>query len=344
MKKFLSMLLAVVLVLSLGTVAFADNQDASFTKTYKITNSGTSNPEETFTFTYEAYKITNSNNNLQVSDMPAITASTVKFDAGTATVAGLEKSVDVALSDINWPGVGIYYYYVTESAGKTAGVTYSSAKPTLKVTVAYDQGTNTYYTAFVSLNVDVDENEDGKTDVKTAGFENTYSAGSLSIKKTVTGNMGDQGKYFAVKVELTGENGLTYLNSYSVTGGSYAQNPETISIGTETTFYLKHDETITISNLPYDVTYTVVEDDYTSETAGAYDAAKYSLNGATATTTSVSAEKLDAASESVVITNNKSAGVDTGISLDSMPYVVMLVVVCAGLFVVLAKKRAAREN
>ncbi len=61
-------------------------------------------------------------------------------------------------------------------------------------------------------------------------------------------------------------------------------------------------------------------------------------------TTGCTTRLIDSEKETATITNNKGADPDTGITLDSMPYVVMLVVVCAGLFVVLAKKRAAREN
>lgn len=331
MKKIISFALALILALSMSTVAFAaDNQDASFNKTYKITNEGTSNPEETFTFTFTADRVTDSNNNLGVANMPAIADSTISYDAGTATVAGLQKAVSVALSNVTWPGVGVYYYQVKETSGNTAGVTYDSATAYLKVTVAYDEGTNTYYTAFVTLNL-ADENRDGITDNKTGGFTNEYSAGSLSIKKIVTGNMGDQSAYFAVKVTLTGEADKTYLDSYRVTGGSSDRNPSTIAIGTETTFYLKHDETITISNLPYNVTYTVVEDDYTSQEKGAYKAAHYEFSD--------TAKKIDSASDTVQITNEKSTTVDTGINMDSMPYILLLAVAFVGLFVFVSKKR-----
>lgn len=339
MKKLFATLLALAMVLSMSVCAFAkENTDASFTKTYKITNADTSNPKETFTFTFTADKVTDSNKNLTTAKMPAIPASTVMFDEGAATTEGLEKTVSVALANIEWPGVGVYYYTVNETAGKTAGVTYDDRTAYLKVTVAYDEGTDTYYTAFATLNL-ADDNSDGITDVKTAGFTNVYTAGKLEVKKTVSGNMGDKSAYFDVTITLTGENGKTYADSYAVDGGSHADNPETIKINEATTFKLKDGETITIDNLPYGVTYTVCEADYTSETNGAYDAAKYSLNGAEATINPVSDEELDTASEKVEITNNKGTTVDTGISLDSMPYILMLAVAVIGCVALVGKKR-----
>ena len=331
-KKLLGLVLSLSLALGMSTVALAANQDASFTKTYKKTNTDTQNPTEIFTFTYTAYKVTDSNKNLKVSDMPTIVNSTVTFATNTATKKGLEKKVNVALSDVTWPGVGIYYYEVKETPGNTAGVSYDPATAYLKVTVAYDEGTDTYYTAFVTLDgTFADDNEDGKTDVKIGGFINTYSAGALKIKKTVTGNMGNKDTYFAVKVKLTGETGKTYLDSYAVTGGSYTSNPTSIAIGAETTFYLKDSDTITISNLPYGVTYTVVEDDYTSEATGGYETAAYKFSDDN--------KKIDTPADSVEITNTKNVGIDTGILVDSMPYILILAFVCTGLLIFCLRRR-----
>lgn len=373
MKKILSIMLALVLMLSMATVAFATdtgdgagdgtvdvtpgeaggegenpgeeetpdlkkNENPTFTKTYKITNADTKNPEETFTFTFTADHVTDSNVDPATVKMPDIPNSTVKFDAGTATTSGLPKDVTVALNNVAWPGVGVYYYKVNETAGQTAGVTYDNHTAWLKVTVAYDEGTKTYYTAFVTLSLE-DKDKDGITDVKTDGFTNEYSAGNLSIKKNVTGNMGNQDAYFAVKVTLTGETGKTYLGSYDVSASTNEDNPTSIKIDEETVFYLKHNETITISNLPYGVKYTVVENDYTTEANGKYDAPSYSLNGSSVE--SVSDKEIGAASASVVITNNKGTVVDTGVVLDSLPYILMLAVVGVGMVLFFSKKRRA---
>lgn len=151
------------------------------------------------------------------------------------------------------------------------------------------------------------------------------------MTKNVTGNMGDTSAYFKVTVTLTGENGKTYANSYAVTGGSKTDNPNTIAIGTATEFYLKNGETITIANLPYGVTYTVVEDDYTSVEKGGYEEASY--------TWSDEGKEIDSASDTVTITNNKGTTVDTGIILDSMPYMALLAVAALGMGAVVLRKR-----
>lgn len=347
MKKLLSLMMTLLLVLGLSTAAFAEDvpastpgtdeqqptttsRDAAFTLTYKLANENTTSPAESFTFTFTADHVTDSNNATKKT-MPTIEDATVAFTSGEATTTGVTKPVNVALSDVQWPDVGVYYYKVNETSGKTAGVSYDNATAYLKVTVAYNEEHNTYYTAFVTLTL-ADADKDGINDTKTAGFTNTYSAGSLAITKTVTGNMGDRDTYFDVKVKLTGEDGKDYQNSYTVTGGSSESNPKTIEIGKETTFQLKHDETITIANLPYGVTYTVVEDNYSTQ------------GYATTTAFGDDGKKIDTAKDTVTITNNKQVGVDTGIGLDSLPYILVLAIACAGLVAFVSRKRMMREN
>ena len=124
MKKLLSLALVLVLVLSLGAAAYAaDNKDASFNVTYKLANDGTSSPAETFTFTFTNGQVTDAAAGVNA---PAISASTVSFDAGEATAAGATKAVSVNLAGVDWPSVGIYTYDVKQTAGNTAGVSYDT--------------------------------------------------------------------------------------------------------------------------------------------------------------------------------------------------------------------------
>ncbi|MFR9067194.1 MAG: hypothetical protein ACLVJH_10105 [Faecalibacterium prausnitzii] len=42
--------------------------------------------------------------------------------------------------------------------------------------------------------------------------------------------MGNKEKYFKFTVQLTGEEGKTYQDSYAITGGSYDANPDSVEI------------------------------------------------------------------------------------------------------------------
>lgn len=252
------------------------------------------------------------------------------------------------LSDIEWPSIGVYTYDVEETAGLTGGVTYDGDTLKMKVTVAYDDDGAEYYVAFVTMSFE-DANGDGISEEKTGGFQNVYNVGDLEITKTVAGNMGDKTKYFEVAVTLTGETGKTYADSYAVEGGSYASNPKTIAVGTTATFYLKHGETLTIADLPAGISYEIVETAANTEgyitavTNSDTDGDVETTNeGDTTTYTGKATGSIDAGDDiTVAYTNTKGTTVDTGIVLDSMPYILMLAVACMGLVVVFTKKRRA---
>lgn len=337
MKKILSLALALVLVLSMSTVAFAaagkettytDMSTVTLSKEYELTNDGTTSPAETFAFSdLTCTNVTDAAAGVSTKNAPVPTIASVSYNAGEAGGGNAKKNITITLP--TYTSVGIYTYTFTEIDGGTAGVTYRSAPITLVVTVI-EQGGKVRVAA-------VHTEGEGKT--KSGEFNNEYSAGSLSVKKTVTGIMGDQQKEFTVKVTFTAPEGDTVREAITYVDDTESK---TIAAGEgwtgskEVEITLKHGETVTFTNIPYGVTYTVVEDDYTAPNAGGYDKADYTFDDGN--------KKIDSASENVTITNNKGGVVDTGINMDSMPYILMLAVVFMGLFVFFSKKRMMREN
>ena len=336
MKKFMSLLLALFLVASLGSAAFADDytdmSTVTLTVTYNEANEGSTSPAEALAFTIERISVTDSAEGVTAENMPLPTLGTVAYDQGAAGNAG-EMAKNLTITLPKYTSVGIYTYTIKQTAGTNAGVEYWSEDIRLVVTVIQDAATGLIRVAAVHT-------EGTGTGQKSDDITNTYSAGSLAVTKTVTGNMGDRSKYFAIKVTLTGEDGKTYPNQYAVSGGSKltdgttAETTASISVdGQSRTFYLKHGETFTIENLPYGVTYTVAEADYTTE---GYEEAEIIFPDQN--------KKIDTASETVGITNNKQATVDTGIVLDSLPYVLLLVLSIGGAVLFLLKRRSSRES
>ena len=332
MKRLYAFLLALALCLALSVPALAtegqmqnygDMDTVVLTKTYELTNAGTVSPAEEFTFTIERTALSDAAEDITVANMPLPTVASVSYAAGEAGSATAAKEIVISLPA--YTSVGIYTYMIRETDQHTAGVAYWGEDIRLVVTVIEQDG---------KIRVAAVHTE-GEGEQKSSAITNTYSAGSLSFTKHVTGLLGDKSKYFKVTVTLTGEPGKTYADSFAVSGGSDSRNPDAITLAAATEFYLKDGETITVANLPYGVSYTVEEADYTGDNGG-YAAAVYAYGDETKT--------VDSAAETVSITNSKGGTVDTGVMLDSAPYVLALAAVCAiGTAAFLRKRRSSRH-
>ena len=316
-----------------GAVSAEEAQTVDITKVYSLLNSGTTAPAEDFEFT-----ITAKDEAPQLQQAGAgvdtVTISYNNTDASyTATTAGTKQTVSLAFP-INDSSVkvGEYVYEIEETSGSTAGVVYSDRKITVTVLVVNKADGTGLEIGSISYEVSEGKLQDGE------GFQNQYKAvESLDITKNVTGSLGDKTKYFEVTVKLTGENGVTTPEKFAVSYEGEYVNPTEIVVGAETKFYLKDDETISIKNVPYGVTYTVVESDYTGDDG--YDAAKYTVNGADVDAVN---DEVDSSTESVEITNNKGVNINNGVILDNIPYLILIaVVIAAAIFLVLRRRTNA---
>ena len=161
---------------------------------------------------------------------------------------------------------------------------------------------------------------------------NTYTPKvcDLTISKTVGGNMGDQSKEFAFTATLSGED-------YTFDGVTYSiNNGETQSAGpgTECTFNLKHGDSITFIDLPIGATFTVTE---TSYSESGYVT---TVDGETRSSKTIT---LAETNSGIAFVNRKDVTVDTGVLLDTLPYILILCVVAVG-SVLLIKKRRNRDD
>ena len=341
MKKLFALLLAVAMIFSFATVALAVTADAetiTITKWYENPNAAVS-PAETLNFTIVSQSVTDAAVGINVENMPVPTVASVAFsegDAGKVVVEGASADYkckkDIVVTLPTYTSVGIYTYTINETAGTMAGVTYYTDDITLVVTVIQDTDGKVRVAA-------VHTEDNIGTDAKNDTFKNTYEAGKLAISKTVTGNLGDQEKEFDVTVTFTAPEGKTVGAPIT-----YVEEGETKTIegGWNTsktvTIQLKHEETITFQNIPYGVSYEVYEANYSAD---GYDAPIYKIGSITIQDYDfvLQGAVMDSAEESVAITNNKETAVDTGITLDAMPYVLILAVAVCGLGLVMTKKR-----
>lgn len=278
----------------------SDESEVTVTKVYKLRNGDTVSPEEIFTLVQEGDGTVTDGEAASAPHLGTVTGAS--YTLGNATKDGVEKTITIMLPE--YERVGVYEYTLKEVIPDrpTAGVIYRSAAIRLVVTVV--QGENG------KLRIAAVHTEDENGD-KNDSFENIYEAGKLNITKTVKGNLADPDRYFEFKVKLTGDSKKLYKESYNITGGSYAQNPDTISVGEEKTVHLKHGETITIPDLPYGVSYTV------TETADS----KYT------TTSENTSGTISSAETTASFTNTRTGTIDMGVNLDNIPYVLAFIVV-----------------
>ena len=295
----------------------------------------------------------------------------------TLTVSSGDK-VDSknVLTNKTFTAAGKYTFSVIENAendldDKGYGLTVSKAKYTVDVYVKNKKdGTGTYvYSVVVNKELDdngnqstgkVDPNpEDGKGDNSGFRFVNTYTkqAGTkdpddpnknlaLSISKTVAGDYGDKTRGFTFNVTInlpsTADDSKEYIGKVGETEYKFKDHVSTVVT-------LAHGQKLKFEDLPAGTKYSVIEtgtDNYTP-------LASIIENGEPATTLSsnegASLEVLNklvgekANSAAFTNTYDDNSVTPTGIIINNLPFVLMVVVAGSGLALYVVSKRRSHQ-
>lgn len=194
---------------------------------------------------------------------------------------------------------------------------------------------------------------------------------NVTITKQVTGLLGDTNKEFAFNVSIT-------QNGTACTGVTAKKGDQTVS--DLTNFTLKHNETVTLENVPIGATITVNEstpgEHYTVYSTGYNDGQNGSgevtfkyvavANTAAASDTDeadlmlLSMEEdtaVDAdgdpvayaagtkvTNNQIIVTNHCGLLPDTGVLLDTLPYIVILAVVAGGVALLMLRKHRKEDD
>ena len=183
-----------------------------------------------------------------------------------------------------------------------------------------------------------------KQNSNTVVFTNTYSVPNLSsmtIKKVVTGAFGERTKEFAFSVTLE--------NADCSTAGVE------ISKGTLNSFTLKHGEEVSLKDIPVGTTITVTEtgaDEYETKATNYKNYIKtgdrtftYTVEEQNGTAVLKSKDNNQTvADNAIVVTNDYDGNPDTGVLLDTLPYLILLAVAVAGGVLVVVRKRKHRDE
>ena len=318
MKRLLILTLVLVLLM-VPTAAFGDTSltmmEGLIPQSFTLASPGKLNPAETFTYEFSQEEAQAGTNLTSV----IIPDTIISYELG-ATGA---RTGEIDLTNFASAPIGRYTYRVTQQVGDTAGMNYSTHTGTLVV----DKETNGAVKNYLTIR------STGETPSKHMNFDTTFSAGDLTIAKTVTGNLGDYTKLFDVTVTLQAPEGKTVQNGvmHLLKNGVATEPAQAMFSDGEATvhFQLKHNETFIIKNLPYGVTYTVVE----TEPGAGYEVS-YDGNEGT----------IAAVTQHAAITNHKSSLIPTGISFNSVPYTLMLIGAIAGLAYLALRRRKGNEG
>lgn len=326
MKKFLALVMAMMMILAMGTVAFADKVSYTATtatefkeiiKTYTSENNVVVNETLTFASTAAKTNPDGGDANLSVADL---IVSSLNPGTLTVTIPSLSK-------------VGTYEWTIKENAGSTAGVTYSTDEVHVIVYVGYDNDTN----SLKILNTTSYIKKENGTKAKT--FENTFKSGEFTVEKKVIGDMASKNDEFEITVTLTSDKKVG--TDVSLAGTTVTPSQWTESNGkwtaTSKLDYSQAGGAKTFSNIPVGVTVTVSE---TESDMNGYTLESIKMGTSTFTSLTV-ADDTDA---QIVVTNKAGdVNIETGISMDNAPYMMIMALVVLAGAAMLLKKRAYND-
>lgn len=264
---------------------------------------------------------THINVQFKVQDVGKDTFALVRDYGGAFTVPSTGSSI--SLSNIDRPDV--------PRAGQTQAE-YPLTKPTADGTIYKFYGWYTNQDCTADSKFDFDED----TIAEDTTFYAKYvpASANLTISKTVTGKLGDTNKAFTFTITKADGTAANITNTNIEISEADRAKVEWKGNGQ---FTLKDGASITFKNLPSGE-YKVIEDSYTHyETSYVVDS-KTPENGQEARVT------IGTDAKTLAFTNHCTLFPDTGVLLDTLPYIVILAVVAGGVALLMLRKRRKEDD
>lgn len=264
---------------------------------------------------------THINVQFKVQDVGKDTFALVRDYGGAFTVPSTGSSI--SLSNIDRPDV--------PRAGQTQAE-YPLTKPTADGTIYKFYGWYTNQDCTADSKFDFDED----TIAEDTTFYAKYvpASANLTISKTVTGKLGDTNKAFTFTITKADGTAANITNTNIEISEADRAKVEWKGNGQ---FTLKDGASITFKNLPSGE-YKVIEDSYTHyETSYVVDS-KTPENGQEARVT------IGTDAKTLAFTNHCTLFLDTGVLLDTLPYIVILAVVAGGVALLMLRKHRKEDD
>lgn len=264
---------------------------------------------------------THINVQFKVQDVGKDTFALVRDYGGAFTVPSTGSSI--SLSNIDRPDV--------PRAGQTQAE-YPLTKPTADGTIYKFYGWYTNQDCTADSKFDFDE--DTIAEDTTFYAKHVPASANLTISKTVTGKLGDTNKAFTFTITKADGTAANITNTNIEISEADRAKVEWKGNGQ---FTLKDGASITFKNLPSGE-YKVIEDSYTHyETSYVVDS-KTPENGQEARVT------IGTDAKTLAFTNHCTLFPDTGVLLDTLPYIVILAVVAGGVALLMLRKHRKEDD
>lgn len=333
MKKILALVMILVIAASVAVTASAAGSDQVIIgKSWVASNgdavSGYPDVELSFTVTEKKAKDNTYTAYGSTEDLPDLTFAK-SASSSDITVSGADSI----------KGAGVFNYVITENDPNAAGVTANDDTFLVEITRLFKKDASDKATSEIETSYAVYTYNNGVKGDKLTAIKNIYESGDLSLDVAVEGNLSNKEDDFTVEITIVSDKPVE--SEVVLPDGTvieFEEQDDGTYVGKATVTISDNDGEKTITNIPAGVTVTVEEKD-----PNPYELVDYEVDGEekgkeaqTITMTSFGAD--------VVITNERSTEIDTGISLDSLPYVLVLIAVAGVLaFFVIRKHRAMAE-
>ena len=361
LKKLFAGILAVAMMATMAAPAFAAGTNTTAVgngDTFNVTKTLVNESEQEMTVlpTGVVAKLVPQDNGVPVKYPAKVVPSDVAITVTDASLDAAAPAFGIDLPEYTIPGE--YVYYLTEQDTGVAGIDVNNKTYRLTVYAIWDKDA-TDTSSKIALKVKMDEGtltdkNFVSTSTKIDTIQNTYKAGTVTVTKKVAGSFARKDSEFDFKITLTSDKEVKSIVKYGTTEIDTNEWKNDSGKWTVTkSFKLMADQTETISNIPYGVSYVVSEVnatgdmDETTNNKVTIDGVEYTvtyLENKSGEVGSVDGEKVNSKIDATIKNVSGTEEVDTGVILDNAPYIALMMVVVAGAAVMIIKKRRHFED